>query len=238
MHALSIMPGGPHMNVTTPSAGSNRCLRSMAWLTKPTSKDQSAPAGTLSTVYQRLKRPGCAAANASNSSRRRMSSGVWFAYTKDTCVESKGSRRIAEASCQQAEIPVPPAIKLMFRQLRGESRKVNAPFPLYSISPSGPFTSMVSPIAMDSKCCDILPPSGNRGCVPAKYTFTMKSTWPVVSSSVMGVYGRITTSPFHVALRNMCLPVGSPNRHSGEGSPKRKIRESWDTTILSTRGSR
>jgi hypothetical protein len=51
---------------------------------------------------------------------------------------------------------------------------------LYWKRPRGPFMSMVSPTIILSMICVIL---------PLGYTLMTNSTWPSVSSSVVGVYG-------------------------------------------------
>ncbi len=62
-------------------------------------------------MYQTLKRASLAI--SCSSSNRRMSSGLWLAYSSDSCVSSSACFSTALMTWYMGVMPVPPAIMLM-----------------------------------------------------------------------------------------------------------------------------
>mmetsp|Transcript_104789 Transcript_104789/g.168700 ORF Transcript_104789/g.168700 Transcript_104789/m.168700 type:complete len:215 (-) Transcript_104789:31-675(-) len=131
-------------------------------------------------------------------------------------------------------MPVPPQMKPNSLTTRSSLWIWTRPLPKYVKCPIGPLMSIVSPMFMLSRCCDILPPVGNLGCTFAKYTLMTKSKYPTSSSPDVGVYARMTGSLSMRALTKKWPPTGRPRICSLVGSEKRKRRVSCESTTFSS----
>ena len=134
----------------------------------------------------------------------------------------RGNSRKRAVTCSMGVMPVPPAIMpslvTLWTVTSSPVLMWISPRPLYVSFPLGPCTGMASPMAMLSRCLDML---------PCGYTFTSSSKKPTSSSEVIGVYALAIGLLLIGAARYMCWPTGSPNMCSGDCSANRKMRVLW-----------
>mmetsp|Transcript_4543 Transcript_4543/g.16126 ORF Transcript_4543/g.16126 Transcript_4543/m.16126 type:complete len:201 (+) Transcript_4543:443-1045(+) len=135
-------------------------------------------------------------------------------------------------TCSIGVIPVPPAIiprcVTSFRTSASPvaaSTTVNSPRSVYVTEPTGPSNVISSPGFNASSF---------RVITPWSYTLTQKSTNPRSSSDVIGVYGRVTTSPVTASANDTrtCCPTGRPRTCFSDGSANRSTRASAETSVF------